>query len=208
MMIKLLIFDFDGTIARSKSLYLDTIYRTLKNNGYNASRKIIKSLLGFRLEFLLQRIGVNGNNKLNLLKKEVNKIVIKKSANLIACPYFKALYPILARNKCVLVTNSIVEYVMPFLRKHKLKFLEISGAEQFTSKQDAFKKLFKKFKIKGNEAIYIADRAQDADIAKEAGCKSIIISNRCSWSSYAEIKRKKPDYIIRDLGRIKRIISS
>jgi len=204
-MIKLLIFDFDGTIVRSKSLYFDAIYNALKKHKYNPSRKSVRDLLGFRLEVLLEKLGINGAKAISVLKNEVNKKVLKKSAGLTACPNVASLNGILQKNKCVLVTNSLSEYAYPFLKKHNLKFAMVMGAEKFSSKQDAFRVLFRKFKIKPEEAVYIADRAQDVDIARETGCKSAVISNRCSWSPLNEIKRKEPDYIINNLTALNKL---
>lgn len=204
-MIKFLIFDFDGTIAKSKSLYLNTIYYTLKKNKYNISKKAVKNLLGFRLEVLFPKLGVGNAKKINVLKKDINKHVLKRSGKLIACPGIEKIREILQKKRCVLVTNSISAYTLPFLKKQNLKFSVVMGSEQFSSKQDAFKKLFKRFKVKPKEAVYIADRSQDIDIARDIGCKSAIISNRCSWSSLNEIKRKKPDYILKSLTEIKKL---
>lgn len=204
-MIKLLIFDFDGTIVKSKSLYLNTIYHTLKKNNYNISKGAVKNLLGLRSEILLPKLGITNPKKIKALRKEINNKVLKKSTNLIACPKIKSLNSILQKNKCVLVTNSLSKYTLPFLKRHNLKFLIILGSKQFSSKQDAFKKLFKKFNVKPREAIYIADKVQDVDISREVGCKSAVISNRYSWSSLAEIKIKKPDYILKNLREIRKL---
>lgn len=204
-MIKLLIFDFDGTLAKTKSLYFDVIYNTLKKYKYNTSRKSVRNVLGFRLEALLEKLGIKSAEEISMLKNEVNGKVLKKSAGLTACPDVASLNGILQKNKCVLVTNSLSEYAYPFLKKHNLKFALVMGAEKFSSKQEAFRVLFRKFKIKPEEAVYIADRAQDVDIARETGCKSAIISNRCSWSPLNEIKTKKPDYILNSLAALNRL---
>ena len=201
-MIKLLIFDFDGTIVRSKSLYFNAIYSSLKKYGYEISRKSLRNVLGLRLEVLLRKLGIKSEKEIRMLKNDINNKVLKKSAGLIACPDVKSLRNILQKSKCVLVTNSLSEYTYPFLKKHNLKFAAVMGAEKFSSKEEAFRILFRKFKIKPEEAIYIADRAQDVDIAGSAGCKVAIISNRCSWSSLNEIKTKKPDYIINSLAAL------
>lgn len=198
-MARLLIFDFDGTLARSKSLYLNAIYSSLKKSKYRISKYSIKKVLGPRLETLLPGLGINDAKKIKFLIGEVNKIAIKKSPALTACPSISSLRKILNENRCVLVTNSLTSYALPFLKKHNLNFLEVLGSDKFSSKQQAFRMLFRKFKVKPSESIYIADRAEDVDVARDAGCKSAIISNKCSWSSLSEIKKKKPDCILRDL---------
>ena len=203
--IKLLIFDFDGTLARSKTLYFDVIYHALEKGGYKISRKQLREVLGLRLEVLLPKLGINNADKIKTLKNKINNAVLKKAGKLVACPNIDKLKHILQKQRCVLITNSISKYTFPFLEKHKLKFISVLGSDNFSTKQEAFKKLFKKFNLKPNEAVYIADRAQDVDVARDAGCKSLIISNACSWSSLAEIKRKEPDYLTNSLNELNKL---
>ena len=85
-------------------------------------------------------------------------------------------------------------------------FKEVYGAEKFSSKDKLLEKLFRKFKIKPSEAIYIGDRFSDVEYAREAGCVAVAIHNKCSWSDLKTIKKEKPDYLIGDFRGLKRIL--
>ncbi|MFH1249091.1 MAG: HAD-IA family hydrolase [archaeon] len=202
--IKLLIFDFDGTIARSKTLYTNALYDVLKNNGCHRSKKEVARVLGYRLEVALPMLGIKKKELMERIEKEVNAIALRGARFLTPCPDVSQLNNILGKRYSVLITNSLTQYAMPFVKARGLKFKEVLGSDMFSSKQEAFKKMFKKLGIKPSEAIYIGDRSNDVDVARDAGCKAAIIANRCSWSLREEILKKRPDYLIegiKDVGK-------
>ncbi len=196
-MIKLLIFDFDGIIAKSKSLYREAIIKILNKHGYSIAKRDIEGMLGQRLETIIPSLGIKRDFK--VMKREINDSVtaVAKSNKLKPCPYIKSINSLKGCNK-VIVSNSLVGYMKPLIKKNKLKFDEVIGPEM-SSKQRIFRYLFKKYRVKPSEAVYIGDRAQDVQIAKQAGCKSIAVSNKCSWNSKKEIEKEKPDALIKSL---------
>lgn len=199
--IRLLIFDFDGTLARSKQLYVQAIYKTLNEYGYRTTRKEIEKLLGKRVEEVLSILNIKKD--IIKIKKEINNYVLKKANNLKPCPFVKEI------NKLefykVVVSNSLVAYMKPLLKKQKLEFDKLIGPEM-KSKLQIFRYIFSKYKVKSHEVIYIGDRAEDVEIARLAKCKSIIISNKCSWSSLAEILKEKPDAVVKSLKGLRNAI--
>lgn len=201
--IKLLVFDFDGTLARSKQLYSDAIYRALRGKGYSVSKKDIKGVLGNRVEILLSRLKVRNNAE--EITKEINDYVVKRADMLKPCPFVQEINRIAGVK--IIVSNSLVSYMMPFIKKQKLEFKEVMGPE-LSSKQEIFRKLFREYKVSSREAAYIGDRAADARIAKTVKCKSIVVSNRYSWSNRAEILREKPDAIIGSLKDLRAVIKN
>ena len=66
--------------------------------------------------------------------------------------------------------------------------------------------MFKKRGLKHDEVLYIGDRFSDVQYARAAGCIAVSIYNSCSWSTLKEIKKEKPDYIIKDFYGLKKLI--
>ncbi len=60
-------------------------------------------------------------------------------------------------------------------------------------------KAAKKLNIDIKNVAYIGDAEVDVDAARDAGCKSLIICNKYSMSSFEQIIRKKPDFVFKDI---------
>jgi len=184
-MAKILVFDFDGTLADSKQLYLWAINSFLLRNGYRISKKVVAKNLGPRLDVMLINLGVRKKD-LAKIQQEINLAVVKKATTLEICPYVKStLKRLSSKHILTLITNSKGSFVKRFLLKHNLLnyFSELSCAE-FKTKDKAFRHLFKKYAVKPPEVIYIADKKEDIAIAKRVGCKVIIVLSR-AWDRKA-----------------------
>jgi len=204
-MIKLLIFDFDGTLVNTKKLYYNSIYKHLKENGiYISKEKFHNELLGLKLHDILIKLKIRKN--LKEIKDKVHadvfsnikKIKISKDINCI-------------RNikiKKIIVSNTITKHVISILRKNKINFFqEIYGGDKFKDKISFIKNYMKKKKLKKNEIAYIGDMIKDIEIARKVGIISISISHDISWNSRKELLKANPDYIITNLKEINKIIS-
>src|SRR4030042_3749752 len=84
-MIKLLVFDFDGTIADSKKLYIDSIYHSAKKHGYRLSRAFIEKNVGAKLDASLFSMKIKRNAE--KIAREVNHFVTSKATSIKLCPY-------------------------------------------------------------------------------------------------------------------------
>ena len=201
---KILIFDFDGTIADTKSIYYKAIYNEVKRFGY--SYKDVDNVvdLGLNLKSVLRKLGLSFITTL-FLHRRIMKNIHKYVDEVKKCKDAGSIKDI-KENK-ILITNSLKEFVIPILKHFNLNcFKEIYGAEDFGDKSEFIKEYLNKNMIKGKDCYYIGDRASDAKIAKKAGCNSIIISGKCAWDSRTEILKEKPDFIIGDIKDLNKII--
>ena len=202
---KLLIFDFDGTIVDTRSLYFKAMEGELKLFGFSEDkigeavdirlslRKTLRNLgLNFVVSFLVHR------RVLSKIKKYVNDVKKCKDVDSIKC---------LGQNK-ILVTNSLKEFALPVLKHLKLEktFKEIYGADDFTDKADFISKYLKENDIKKEDCYYIGDRAADVRLARKVGCISVIVSGKCAWNPRSEIVKAEPDYLLADINEMKEII--
>lgn len=207
---KLIIFDFDGTIVDTKKLYYFSILRELKIAGYHsgkAEQRLIANL-GMRLPELLKRIGVKNRKEIATMKGRINNYVIKNSESIKRCPHVDAIKNLKKDFHVIVISNSVSSFIRRIAKRLKIEgyFSRIIGGESFVDKAKVFKSLFREYSIKPHEAVYVGDRAYDAVVARKAGCKSIIIANRCSWNSPADILKAKPDYVISNLAELREIL--
>jgi len=201
----LLIFDFDGTIVDSKALYYGAMNKHLAEYGFT-KRKIDKAIdIGLSVAETLRKMGFS-SFLIWFLKRRIMKNVLLKVNEVKKCKDVDSIRKIPGRK--ILVSNSILEFVMPILKHLKLKneFSEIYGAESFSDKAEFIRDYLKKRKVKAKDCYYVGDRASDVLIAREIKCRSIIISGKCAWDSRKEILAANPDYIIDDIKDIEKII--
>ncbi len=202
---RVLIFDFDGTIADTKTIYYKSIYKEVKRFGlsYKSVDKVVD--LGLSLKGVLKKLGFSFLTSW-FLHKRIMKNVKKKANEVRKCKDVDSIKSISGDK--VLITNSLKEFVIPILKHFNLKkeFKEIYGAEDFTSKSDFIKSYLSKNKIKKENCYYIGDRASDVKTARKAGCRSVIIAGKCAWDSRAEILKENPDFIIEDIKDLKKLL--
>jgi len=205
-MTKLLIFDFDGTIADTKSAYYSSIYRNLEKKGLG--KKEISMLIdeGLSLRATLDKIGLGFISRWVLHRKIINEVKyysneIHKCKNV---SYIKEI-----KQKKILVSNSLEEFILPILNHLHLKkyFKEIYGADDFSEKGKFISNYLRKHKILPEESAYIGDRVADVKLARNIGCTGIIVSGKCAWNSKKELDQASPDFIIGDFSELKKVLA-
>jgi len=199
-MIKLLVFDFDGTIADSKKLYINSIYNSARKYGYHLSKAFIEKNLGPKLDASLFNMKIKRNAE--KIAKEVNSYVAEKAKTLKLCPYVRQTLEKIRKKrlKTVLMTNSTRKFISAFMKKYPIRkyFNKILGAEEFLIKEEAFKKLFRQYNVKPKEVVYIADKIKDVKIAKSLKIHVLIVL-ACSWDKN---KFKNEPYLVKDFRSI------
>lgn len=202
---KLLIFDFDGTIVDTKALYYNAVYKNVKGFGY--SYKDIDRVIdmGGNIRQVLRKLGLNPIVIL-FMKRKVMKDVLQELPKVKKCRDVDSIRNI--KHEKILVTNSLKSAVYPLLKHFKLRkeFKKVYGFEDFIDKGKFLKEYIEKRKLDKNKVYYIGDRAADVKVARMAGCVSIVISGKCAWDSKKELLEKEPDFIIGSIKDLKEII--
>ena len=208
-MIKVLFFDFDGTISDAKKIAYDSMVRVLNEYDYGFDKRKLSVLLGSKMEIILKELGLKTNN-LESVRKTFYEYFTEAavSGGIKPCVSMKPLWELKKNYPLIVISNSERSFLGASVKKLKLNglFENIYGTEKFGRKSDMLKKLFKKMKINPSEAIYIGDRFSDIDCAREAKCIAVAIHNRCSWSSLKVLKEKEPDYIIKDFMGLRKLV--
>jgi len=203
-MIKLIIFDFDGTIADSKSIYYEIINKHLNPLGFSKKRIDEAIDLGMNLSETLKRF-IPSFFRRWIIRREIMKEVVKEASKVKKCHNIQHIGE--CHIKRILVSNSLSEFVYPVLGHLKAKkyFNEIYCADDFDDKAKFINHYLKINGLRAWECFYIGDRVADVKLAKKIGLHSIIISGKCSWDSKKELMKAKPEFIIPDLRDVRRI---
>lgn len=201
----LLIFDFDGTIVDSKTVYYHAIEKHLKKAGFSKGEIDAAIDKGLSIKETLKKLGLS--NIINWwTKRKILADVLIKVREIKKCRDVNSIRSLKAKK--ILISNSFDEFIIPILKHLKIRdeFSEIYGADEFNNKQKFIQEYIKKNKLNKKEIYYIGDRVADVKLARNLGIGSIAISNKCSWDSRSSVLKQKPDFMLFDLRDIKDII--
>ncbi len=201
----LLIFDFDGTIVDTKSLYYKNMLKNLKKYGYDR-KEIDEAIdLGLKLKETLEKIGFSWLYRW-WLNRRIMKDILKDVKGVKKCKDVSILRKI--NYEKILVTNSSPEIVNLILKDLNLEsyFSEIYTADDFNTKEEFIENYLKDRKINRKKCMYLGDRVVDVRIGKNVNCLSVAVTSKCAWDSRKELVDAEPDIIIDDLKELKDIL--
>jgi len=194
---KILIFDFDGTIADSFSKTLEIsnklaeefkIHRIKKEEVEMIKNMSYRNIIDY-LKIPVFKIPL----LVNRLKKELYK-------NITSIKPVEGLQVVLEGLKSknytlgILTSNSIYS-VKKFLENNQLDFFDfIESTSKIWSKNTTLNKLIKKNDFPLEKIIYIGDEIRDINAAKKAGVKMISVT--WGYNSKNSLKQNSPDHII------------
>lgn len=198
MTVKVIIFDFDGTVADTFDAIVDISNRLAADFGYKqaspedlakirqmTSREIIRhsGVSIFKLPFILRRLKIELNEKID----DLSFIAGVKESLLELKKYGYELG---------IITSNDKDNVVSFLKNNccpELFDFIYSGATLF-GKSKVIDKFLKQAKLQRKEIIYVGDETRDIEAAKKSQIKVIAVS----WGFNAKkvLAAQKPDFLI------------
>jgi phosphoglycolate phosphatase len=205
-MIKLIVFDFDGTLADTRKIVSMSIQSSMRKHSYSIGEKEILKVIGHApLPGTLSKLGVRVKD-VNMMVEDIRNSV-KLSINKIKPS--SDIYSLKKINiKRIILSNSDSKIIKKILDHWRIKFDYVSGAESRESKITRFNKILRKYKVKPKEVVYFGDLDIDIKLAKEIGCYSAAISTKYSWGSAKSLLNAKPDFILYDIKDVESLIDS
>jgi len=203
-MIKLVVFDFDGTLTDNQKIIFNIIKKSVIKAGYKLPKNYLYEMGNMPLLAHLHKIGIKKDAA--SIADEIKNNFIQESKKVKPVKNIRSLREI-KKNKIIL-TNNDERYVRAILKRFKVDFFnEIHGGGKAKDKVGHLKLLLKKKKVNVKEAVYVGDKNYDAYVARKVGCISVVVSTKASWSPRKDIIESKPDFIIDDLSKLKNIIN-
>ncbi|MEK6925336.1 MAG: HAD hydrolase-like protein [Nanoarchaeota archaeon] len=204
--IKLIVFDFDGTLADTRELMLRIIKKHLIAFEISLTKDLIAFFGNTPLDHYLKLVGLPSDLVRSVcvgihddFSKEYHKI--KPCKNLMTVKNIKT--------KKVILTNNVTFFVEKALNFLNANFFDgVYGSDKFSPNNKVWMidKLRKKYGLSRNEIVYVGDKDVDVDVARAAGVYSTIVSNKSSWSPRKAVVIKKPDYLLTDLSKVSNVI--
>jgi HAD superfamily hydrolase (TIGR01549 family) len=203
--VKMLIFDFDGTIADTFSFLLDNFDEVVKLIGAEdkIKRENIDYYRGLSMREFFKELGFSKAGlifKIFKLQKELHKymndVKIYPGVGELIKRFNKEGYIL-----CIVTSNS-GKNVKKFLKNHSLMryFEQLYSDPLMFTKDRKIKKLIKKYKLKTDEVLYIGDEVRDVKEAKQAGVKTISVS--WGYNNYDALEKINDGNIVNNTNEL------
>lgn len=195
---KVFIFDFDGTLADSRTTLVKIANELADEFGYDqvtedeisrlsnlSSRDIIlqSPIPAYKIPFLLRRV-----------KKELNQHI----ANLKPFIGIKEALMNLKQQgfNLGIVTSNMEDNVLDFLKNNELEsyFDFVYSANTLFGKNKTINKLIKKHELLIDEIVYVGDETRDIEAAKKSKIKVIAVA--WGFNSADILAQHQPDFLI------------
>jgi phosphoglycolate phosphatase len=213
---KIIIFDFDGTLADTLDALVLISNRLALEFGYPPTTpEELPKLRNLSSREILRQSGVS-LFKMPFLLRKVREYLHQEILNLKTIPGIQdALVQLKHEGYCLgILTSNSEENVKLFLKKHGLQYLFtfIYSETSLFSKDKSIRKLMKKNNLSSEEIIYVGDETRDIEASKKIHIKVIAVT--WGFNSGEVLAQHNPDFLIQQpselievLGRLQKIVS-
>lgn len=194
-MIKAAIFDFDGTIADSFDLLLDTFRKVAPT--YIDKEVPLEELRGLTTSQIMKRLNVK-LRQVPLLAIRGKKEMSKGIPKLKTFDHLDGALRELARQniRLFVISSNDQRSIELFMKANKLSSLweDVIGDVGLLGKAKPIKGLVRKTGYQPREVVYVGDETRDVAAAKKAGVASIAVG--WGFNNEAVLRQAKPDVFV------------
>lgn len=211
-MLKLIIFDLDGTLVNAYRAVEKSLNFTLKKLGYPlASISRVRRAVGWGDENFIKKFVKEEDVEKGLeIYRQHHKFSLLKYS--VVIPRVRRILEILKKRnyKLAIASNRPRKFTKLLLNHLGLKkyfplVVCAKNKEEIKPSPKLLLRIIKKLKIKKNEALYLGDMTIDVQAGKNAGIKTIALSG--GSSSKNELKQAKPFKIITKFSNLLNLIN-
>ncbi len=196
-MLKVIIFDFDGTLADTIDILLSITNRLSAEFGFKSATKEELAQLSNLTSWQILRYSGISIFKFPLLIRNLKAELRSEIPNIQLFPGIKEVLLELKKQgfQLGIITSNLRENVLASLEINGLQdtFTFIYSGSIF-GKHKVIKKWLKKEHINPEEVIYVGDETRDIDAAKKTGIKIIAVS--WGFNSQSALAAQNPDFLI------------
>lgn len=199
MALKMIIFDFDGTIADTlergriilNQLAEEYKFQPLKKEDLPRAKGMTLSEFIAFLKVPKRKVPVILSRGKRMLRENMAEIQVHQGMD-------QTLYRLQDDGwKMGILTSNSAENVQIFLDKHALNMFEfVSSVRKLTGKHKHLKAILRTFSLKTEEALYIGDETRDVKSALKAG----VPVAACTWGFNNEpsLAAQNPTFMVRE----------
>lgn len=195
---KLVIFDFDGTIADSFDVCFGGVNEIFEERGWKKVPKIQKEKARELSAKDVLRYFKVSNYQIAFIARKLFRIIERDFHKVKIFPELKKTLKALKKQdfKIVILTSNIKKNVEPFLKREEIKdlFDDYYYKSGIFSKDRLINKLVKKYKVKKRETVLIGDEIRDLRASKKSRIKMIAVS--WGFNNKKVLAKNNPDYIV------------
>ena len=196
-MLKVIIFDFDGTLADTIDILLNITNRLSTEFGFKSATKEELAQLSNLTSWQILRYSGISIFKFPLLIRKLKAELRNEIPNIQLFPGIKEVLLELKKLgfQLGIITSNSRENVLASLEINGLQgiFTFIYSGSTF-GKHKVIKRWLKKERINAEEVIYVGDETRDIDAAKKTGIKIIAVS--WGFNSQSALAAQNPDFLI------------
>jgi phosphoglycolate phosphatase len=200
MAIKLVIFDFDGTLADTFSLMLRYGQKYANKEGIEAdlsNQEFVEELRNSHMKDLIDRFGVSlvkiprvVADVREALKREIKDVKMFEGLD-------RVLYELKSMGFSLgVLTSNTKEIVENFNESHNLDgvFDFVHSEKNLFGKHHAIRKVIRKRGLKHSEVLYVGDEARDVEACKKAHIRCLAVE--WGFNSKYALDEHEADYIV------------
>ncbi len=206
-MSKLVIFDFDGTIADTVPFLFSVINDIAVENGLKrATDEEIEKLRDKTIKEAIKIYNISPMKLVQLIKRVREEI----SKNIETFLPFNGIPDLISSLKAKgyvvgIMSSNSKDNIVKFLEKNNITNIDfVSTSSNLLGKSKSINKLISKYQAEAGEAFYIGDEIRDVVAAHKAKAKAIAVS----WgaNTIAALQKTNPEYLVSKPGDILSIL--
>lgn len=205
-MIKIVIFDFDGTIADTEQWTLDIYNELATKYGYKTyTIREMEEMKKMHLSKLLTVPDIPYSKVFILLKE--GQSILKKNINNVRA-FTEDLKKILMQIRELTGTIGIIssntkKNIRRFCKNKDIEMDFIISSPLFT-KEIKINRIINKYRVKPEEILYVGDEVRDIESSQKAGVK--IASATWGYNDKELLSESNPDYLIDSISELIEIL--
>jgi phosphoglycolate phosphatase len=209
--LKLVIFDLDGTVVNAYEAIIRSFNYTMKSLRIKSeSKSIIRRAVGWGDENLLRPfVGPQHLKKALLIYRKHHRHALARYSRLF--PYAREVLGLLKKRgfQLAIASNRPTRFSWILLRHLKLDkvFDYVLCADRLKygkPNPNILNKIMDRFHVKPSQTLYVGDMAIDAQCARRAKVKAVIVTT--GSSSPSEIKKQRPLRVISSLKELLKVL--
>ena len=210
-MVKLILYDLDGTLIDSRQDIADAVNWTLQKMGFRELPiERVSSFVGNGVTNLMrQALEIGAKETRGTLERSIKLFRRRYGEHLLdethLYPSVRKVLEFFKDRKQAVFTNKPEDFSLKILRGLAIDsyFFRIVGGDQGFPKKpspEAVLALLGQAGVSSEEALLIGDSATDIETGRNAGLKTLAVTY--GFGSREEIETSKPDFILNDLEEL------
>jgi len=194
---KMLLFDFDGTLADTRTIALEILNEMSREFGYRELPEAdLEEVRKLSTREFIRHLGIS-NWRVPMIARKGLQLLHARIEQVNPIPGIpEALVSLHERGeRLAILTSNSETNVEAFLKRHDLPHFEfISCSSKLFGKGREIRAILRRVKLAPHEILYIGDETRDIDAAKETGLRMAAVT--WGYNSAEALGALDPDHLI------------